>query len=133
MPTEEASASLLDRVNSVVPEPKAAAPPLIVTMNEIPGYDIDAVCGDVFGLVVMSRHALCNVGASLKTVVGGEIHGYTELLPCSRNQARERLWREAVAVGANAVCCDAIRLKHDRRRHDGSGCLWHRRQRDQAN
>jgi uncharacterized protein YbjQ (UPF0145 family) len=113
MPTEQSSISLLEALNSIVPESAPVAPPLIVTMNEIPGYDIHEVCGDVFGLVVMSRHALSNIGASLKTVVGGEIRGYTELLRRSRNQARERLWREAVAVGANAVVatrfdCNAI-------------------------
>jgi len=37
IPTEDGSAALLDRLNSIVREPKAAAPPLIVTMNEIPG------------------------------------------------------------------------------------------------
>jgi uncharacterized protein YbjQ (UPF0145 family) len=103
MLTENASMGLLGQLNAPIPEPKAAAHPLIVTTNEIAGYRIDAVCGDVFGLVVMSRHVFSNVGASLKTVVGGEVRGYTELLRRSRNEARERLWHEAVAAGANAV------------------------------
>jgi uncharacterized protein YbjQ (UPF0145 family) len=103
MPTENASPGLLGQLNAVMPEPRSAVRHLIVTTNEIPGYDIEAVCGDVFGLVVMSRHVFSNLGASLKTVVGGEVRGYTELLRRSRNEARERLWQEAVALGANAV------------------------------
>ena len=99
----ESTASFLDVVNFVAPEPTAASRPLIVTMNEIPGYDITEVRGDVFGLVVMSRDYFSNMRASLKTLVGGEIRGYSELLTRSRNQARIRLWEEARALGGNAV------------------------------
>jgi uncharacterized protein YbjQ (UPF0145 family) len=78
-------------------------PVLIVTTNEIPGYRIIGVHGDVFGLIVRARNYFSNVGASFRTLVGGEVAGYTALLTDSRNQARERLWREARARGANAV------------------------------
>lgn len=78
-------------------------PVLIVTMNEIPGYRITAVHGDVFGLVVRARNLFSNIGAQLTAVVGGEVSGYTKLLTDSRNQARERMWREARSRGANAV------------------------------
>ena len=78
-------------------------PVLIVTMNEIPGYRITEVHGDVFGLVVRARNYFSNLGAQLMTVAGGEAAGYTRLLTDSRNQARERMWREARARGANAV------------------------------
>ena len=44
-----------------------------------------------------------NVGAQFRTLTGGEVAGYTALLADSRNQARERMWREARARGANAV------------------------------
>ncbi len=76
---------------------------LIVTMNEIPGYRIIKVHGDVFGLIVRARNVFSNMGAQLMTVVGGEVGGYTKLLVDSRNQARERMWQEARARGANAV------------------------------
>jgi uncharacterized protein YbjQ (UPF0145 family) len=76
---------------------------LIVTMNEIPGYRITKVHGDVFGLIVRARNVFSNMGAQLMTVVGGEVGGYTKLLVDSRNQARERMWQEARARGANAV------------------------------
>jgi uncharacterized protein YbjQ (UPF0145 family) len=78
-------------------------PVLIVTINEIPGYRITAVHGDVFGLIVRARNMFSNLGAQLRTAVGGEVGGYTKLLTDSRNQARERMWREAQSRGANAV------------------------------
>jgi uncharacterized protein YbjQ (UPF0145 family) len=78
-------------------------PVLIVTTNEVPGYRITHVHGDVFGLIVGARNYFSNVGAQLRTLAGGEVAGYTKLLTDSPNQARERMWREARARGANAV------------------------------
>jgi uncharacterized protein YbjQ (UPF0145 family) len=96
----------LERMGLLPDEPEAAPEPdpmLIVTMNEVPGYRITQVHGDVFGLVVRARNAFSNFGASLRTLAGGEVVGYTKLLTESRNQARTRMWREARALGANAV------------------------------
>jgi len=76
---------------------------LIVTMNEVPGYRITQVHGDVFGLVVRSRNMFATMGAQFGAIVGGEVVAYTKLLTSSRNQARERMWREARARGANAI------------------------------
>jgi uncharacterized protein YbjQ (UPF0145 family) len=84
------------------PEPERG-PMLIVTTNEVPGHRIIEVHGDVFGLIVQARNYFSNLGASFRTVAGGEVAGYTKLLTDSRNQARERMWREARARGANAV------------------------------
>jgi uncharacterized protein YbjQ (UPF0145 family) len=78
-------------------------PVLIVTTNEVPGHRITAVHGDVFGLIVRARHYFSNLGAQFRTLAGGEVAGYTKLLTDSRNQARERMWREARARGANAI------------------------------
>jgi uncharacterized protein YbjQ (UPF0145 family) len=78
-------------------------PVLIVTMNEVPGYRITEVHGDVFGMVVRVGNYFSKLGAQVMAVVGGEVSGYTKLLTDSRNQARERMWREARARGANAV------------------------------
>jgi uncharacterized protein YbjQ (UPF0145 family) len=72
-------------------------------MNEVPGYRIIEVHGDVFGMVVRARNYFSNLGAQFMAVAGGEVVGYTRLLTDSRNQARERMWREARARGANAV------------------------------
>jgi len=76
---------------------------LVSTMNDVPGYKIVAVYGEVFGLICRARNAFSNFGAGLRTIFGGEVAGYTKLLTDSRNQARERMWREARARGANAV------------------------------
>jgi uncharacterized protein YbjQ (UPF0145 family) len=83
--------------------PRDLQPVFIVTMNEVPGHRITQVHGDVFGLVVRARNYFSNLGASLTTLTGGEVTGYTKLLIDSRNQARQRMWHEARARGANAV------------------------------
>ena len=93
----------LTRRKAAAPRPPQAEAMLIVTTNEISGYRINKVHGDVFGLTVRARNVFSNMGAQFHTVVGGEVLGYTKMLTASRNDARERLWREARAKGANAV------------------------------
>jgi uncharacterized protein YbjQ (UPF0145 family) len=76
---------------------------LVVTTNDVPGYEVTHVYGEVFGLIVRSRNLFSNFGASLRTIFGGEVRGYTKLLSDTRAQAMERLCNEATAKGANAV------------------------------
>lgn len=76
---------------------------IITTMNDLPGYEIAEVYGEVFGLVVRARHIGSNIGATLRTIAGGEVRGYTKLLAETRNQAVERLKDAARERGANAV------------------------------
>jgi uncharacterized protein YbjQ (UPF0145 family) len=76
---------------------------LVVTTNEAPGYRIDEVLGEVFGLTVRSRHVGSQIGAGLKSLVGGELKGLTKTLVQSRNEAMGRLVEQARALGANAV------------------------------
>jgi uncharacterized protein YbjQ (UPF0145 family) len=76
---------------------------LVVTTNDVPGYKVTAVYGEVFGLIVRSRNAFSNAGASLRTIFGGEVGGYTKLLSKSREDAVSRLRDEARSRGANAV------------------------------
>jgi uncharacterized protein YbjQ (UPF0145 family) len=76
---------------------------IIVTTNDLPGYRIDEVIGEVFGLTVRSRNAFSQFGAGLKSIVGGELRGMTESLAQSRIQVMQRLVDEAVAKGANAI------------------------------
>jgi uncharacterized protein YbjQ (UPF0145 family) len=76
---------------------------LVSTMNDLPGYDVVAVHGEICGLVVRARNVFSNLGASLRTVFGGEARGYTKLLNDSRDQAIERLRAAALLKGANAV------------------------------
>jgi len=76
---------------------------IVTTMNDLPGYRVTDVHGEVFGLTVRSRHLGSDIGASLKGLVGGEIKGYTKMLAESRLQAIERLREAAGEVGGNAV------------------------------
>ncbi|MET8830078.1 YbjQ family protein [Streptomyces sp. NPDC004610] len=81
------------------PEPEV----LVVTTNDVPGYRVDQVIGEVFGLTVRSRHIGSQLGAGLKSLVGGELRGLTKTLVQTRNQAMERLVEQARARGANGV------------------------------
>jgi len=72
-------------------------------MNDLPGYDIEEVFGEVFGLTVRSRNLGSQVGATLKSLVGGELKGMTKMLAAGRENATDRLVAEAEAKGANAV------------------------------
>ncbi len=76
---------------------------IVTTMNDLPGYEIVQVLGEVFGLVVRARNVFSNIGASLRTVFGGEVTQYTQLLADSRNQAIERMKLAAMEKGGNAV------------------------------
>ena len=76
---------------------------LISTMNDLPGYDVTEVRGEVFGLTVRSRNVGSQIGAQLKSLFGGELRGLTKALQTSREQVLERLVAEATARGANAV------------------------------
>jgi uncharacterized protein YbjQ (UPF0145 family) len=76
---------------------------MVSTMNDLPGYEVVEVYGEVFGLIVRARNVFSNLGAGLRTVFGGEAKGYTTLLTDSRNEAVARLREAARAQGANAV------------------------------
>src|SRR5262245_66520814 len=76
---------------------------LIATTNQVDGYEVDEVLGEVFGLTVRSRNVGSQIGASLKSLVGGELKGMTKMLAEGRQHAQERLTEEAEAKGANAV------------------------------
>src|SRR5271170_1168664 len=76
---------------------------IVTTMNDLPGDRIDEVLGEVFGLTVRSRNAGSQFGASLKSIVGGELKGMTKMLAEGREHAQQRLEEEATAKGANAV------------------------------
>ena len=76
---------------------------LIATTNELAGYEIAEVLGEVFGLTVRSRNAASQLGAGLKAIVGGELRGMTKNLEQSRAEVLERLADAAAAKGGNAV------------------------------
>ena len=76
---------------------------IITTMNDIPGYEIEEVFGEVFGLTVRSRNLGSQLGAGLKSILGGELKGMTKALVDSRQQVTDRMVDEAEAKGANAI------------------------------
>jgi uncharacterized protein YbjQ (UPF0145 family) len=76
---------------------------IISTMNDLPGYEIEEVFGEVFGLTVRSRNIGSQMGASLKSLVGGELKGMTKMLAEGRQHATDRLIEEAEGKGANAI------------------------------
>lgn len=76
---------------------------IIATTNEIPGYEIEEVYGEVFGLTVRSRNMFSQFGAGLKSMVGGELKGMTKALHDSRQQVIDRMVAEAESKGANAI------------------------------
>ena len=76
---------------------------IVTTMNDIPGYEVDEVFGEVMGLTVRSRNVGSQIGAGLKSILGGELKGMTKALIESRQQVMERMIAEAESKGANAI------------------------------
>ena len=76
---------------------------LLVTTEVVEGRKIDEVLGLVRGNTIRARHLGRDVMAGLRNVVGGEIKDYTRMLSQARDQAIERMVKEAENVGANAI------------------------------
>jgi uncharacterized protein YbjQ (UPF0145 family) len=76
---------------------------IVTTTENIPGNRRTRTLGQVFGVVVRSRGLGGNIVASLRSIVGGEIHEYTQLLEQTRREAIDRMVRNATTMGANAV------------------------------
>ncbi len=76
---------------------------LMVTTDSIVGKEIVEVKGLVKGSTVRSKHIGKDIGASLKTIVGGELNGYNETLIEARQIALGRMADDATRLGANAV------------------------------
>ncbi len=76
---------------------------IITTTNDLPGYAIEEVLGEVFGLTVRSRNVGSQIGAGLKSILGGELRGMTKALVDSREQVVQRMTEEAEARGGNAI------------------------------
>ena len=75
---------------------------LLLNIDHIPGKEIEAL-GMVKGTVVQSKHFGKDFMAGMKTLVGGEIKGYTEMLVEARQIATKRMVDEAEALGGDAV------------------------------
>jgi uncharacterized protein YbjQ (UPF0145 family) len=84
---------------------------LVSTMNDVPGYRVERVLGEVTGLTVRSRNIGAQLGAGLKSILGGELKGLTKQLQQSRDEALDRMVEAAQERGANAVL--AVRFDSD--------------------
>jgi uncharacterized protein YbjQ (UPF0145 family) len=87
----------------IVSETSGALPMIVVTTENVAGHRTVQTLGQCFGVVVRSRGLGGNLIAGLRTIVGGEIHEYTQLLEEARRHALDRLVQNATAMGANAV------------------------------
>ena len=76
---------------------------IVVTTNDLPGYRVDSVIGEVFGLTVRARNAGAQMGAGFKAMFGGELKGLTKQLQQTRDEAMSRLVQGAQSLGANAI------------------------------
>ena len=76
---------------------------IIATTETIAGHRTVTTLGQVFGVVVRSRGLGGNIVAGLRSIVGGEITEYTQLLEEARRHATDRMVANATAMGANAI------------------------------
>ena len=76
---------------------------IVVTTENLVGYRVKEVKGQVFGVVVRSRGLGGNIMAGLRSIVGGEITEYTTLLEEARRHAVDRMVQNAQAMGANGI------------------------------
>ncbi len=75
----------------------------LVSIDYVPGYEIIESLGIVKGQVVQSKNIGRDFMASMKTIVGGEISGYTEMIKEARQIATKRMVDDARSLGANAI------------------------------
>ncbi|MHB8524885.1 MAG: YbjQ family protein [Candidatus Acidiferrales bacterium] len=76
---------------------------LVTTAFELPGYRVVRTLGLVRGIVVRSRSIFGNIGASLQTIVGGNITLFTDMCEKTREDALELLMEHAAERGGNAI------------------------------
>jgi uncharacterized protein YbjQ (UPF0145 family) len=76
---------------------------LVVTTENVPGHQVRRVFGQCFGVVVRSRGIGGNIAASFRSILGGEIKEYTQMLEEARRHALDRMVLNASVMGANAI------------------------------
>ena len=76
---------------------------ILTTSSTIPGYAITESKGLVKGSTIRARHVGKDIVASLRTVIGGEIKEYTEMMAESREEAQQRMLERAEEMSANAI------------------------------
>jgi uncharacterized protein YbjQ (UPF0145 family) len=75
----------------------------ITPTDTIPGQRIKVVLGVVFGSCVQTKNFGKDIFAALRSIIGGEAKGYTEMMEESRRKSTERMIQQAEAMGANAI------------------------------
>ena len=75
----------------------------LVNIDYVPGYEIVEALGIVKGQTVQSKNIGKDIGAGFKTIVGGELVGYTDMLKEARQIATKRMVDEAQSLGADAI------------------------------
>ena len=78
---------------------------IIATTETLVGYDIAQSLGMARGSTVRAKHIGSDIVASLRNLVGGEVHEYARLLAGAREQATDRMIEDARQMGADAVVC----------------------------
>ena len=76
---------------------------IVTTTEELPDKKGVKVLGVVFGSCVQTKHVGRDIGAGLRSLVGGEARGYTEMMEESRRTATDRMIKQAKALKANAI------------------------------
>jgi uncharacterized protein YbjQ (UPF0145 family) len=80
----------------------------IVSSNWVPGHEVVKTIGFVYGITVRSRGLGRNITAGLRSLAGGEIQEYVEMMEQSRDEALNRMAQHAKQLGANAVISTAF-------------------------
>jgi uncharacterized protein YbjQ (UPF0145 family) len=76
---------------------------MVTTGSDLPGKEIIEVLGVVKGNTVRARNIGRDIGAGLKSIVGGEVKTYTEMTTNARDEAYNRMVNEAIDLGADAI------------------------------
>jgi uncharacterized protein YbjQ (UPF0145 family) len=76
---------------------------MVATTEGLPGREVKEILGIVFGSCVQTKHLGKDLGAGLRSVVGGEARGYTELMEEARRTAMQRMIEDAKKLGADAI------------------------------
>ena len=76
---------------------------IISTMENVPERSVKEILGVVRGNTIRARHVGRDIMAGLKTIVGGEIKSYTQMISAAREEALNRMTAEAEKLGADAI------------------------------
>ena len=76
---------------------------MVSTTENLPNREVKEILGVVFGSCVQTKHIGKDIGAGLRTIVGGEARGYTELMEESRRTAMQRMIEDAKKLNADAI------------------------------